>query len=318
MNWRWIAETAPKVLLPTLFIGVSARLAWNAWTQSWLGVDAQIYYRGSAAWLAGESPWSAVVYSLGQPAHYSALPTTVVLLAPATSLPEPAFVPLFLVASAIAAWYVIRKLGLPWYYLAFPPLFQGVQTGNPNVVLLALLLTGVPFLEALAPILKVYAAIPIVGRLRLRSAAWAAAFVVLTLPAMLLWVEYFATFMARSGRLLEEASGGWSAPLAGPVETVVTAIAVGLLWARDREAGSWLAVPALWPASQLHYAALAMPLLKDRWWLAAFLAVPIPGLPALAPFLVLGEMAVRSRRAATGARRVEDLHDATRPTGSDA
>ena len=74
-----------------------------------------------------------------------------------------------------------------------------------------------------------------------------------------------------------EASGGFSAPLACPIAVIIMAIAVAVLWFRDREAGCWLVAPALWPASQYHHASLAMPILKDRWWLGALLALQIPG-----------------------------------------
>jgi hypothetical protein len=293
MDWRWVRSNARGAFLATLFVVESARLVANAWVDSWLGIDAHIYYRGSAAWLAGQSPWDAVSYLLDQPAHYSALPTTVVLLAPFTVVAESPFVVGFVLVSALAAVYIVRVLGLPWYYLAFPPLVHGVQSGNPNVILLALLITQRPVLEAVAPILKVYAAIPIVMRARWRSAAWAIAFGAFTVFAAPLWIEYAGSYADRTSRLMIEAGGGFSAWQIGPVAVAVTVATVALLWWRDREAGSWLSVPALWPASQFHYSMLALPVLRDRWWLAAILALPIAGLPALAPILVLVERVLR-------------------------
>jgi hypothetical protein len=147
VNWRFVADRGTHGALAVLFLIISVRLGYNAWTTSWLGIDAHIYYRGSAAWLAGGNPWEALGYIImGQPLHYAALPTTVVLLAPFALLPEEVFVVGFIAASALAAAYIVRKLELPWYFLAFPPLFQGVQSGNPNVILFALLLCGRPVL----------------------------------------------------------------------------------------------------------------------------------------------------------------------------
>lgn len=293
INWRWLRARAPGAVLATLFLIESTRLAVAAWIDSWIGIDAHIYYRGSLAWIAGQSPWDSLSYFIDQPAHYSALPTTVLLLAPFALLPELAFVVGLILASALAAVYVVRTLGLPWYYLAFPPLFQGVQSGNPNVVLLALLLSGRPVLEALAPMLKVYAGIPLVLLGRWRSTGWALVFGALTLVAMPLWIEYLTTYADRTARLMIEAGGGYSAWKLGPVAVVIVAATLILLWRRDRKAGSWLAVPALWPASQLHYSIFALPVIGDRWWLAALLAVQLPSLPSAVPTVLLIEAAAR-------------------------
>ena len=46
-------DAGVHVVLATLFIVTSGRLALAAWTGGWLGLDARIYYRGSAAWVAG-------------------------------------------------------------------------------------------------------------------------------------------------------------------------------------------------------------------------------------------------------------------------
>ena len=61
---------------------------------------------------------------------------------------------------------------------------------------------------------------------------------------------------------------------------VPTAIAIVLLWRRDRKAAGWLAVPALWPSSEFHYATLAQPVMTPI--LAVLLAVPDKGLAPVA------------------------------------
>lgn len=62
-------------------------------------------------------------------------------------------------------------------------------------------------------------------------------------------------------------------------------------------AAAWVAVPALWPASQMHYSIFAMPLMKKRPWLAAVLALPWAGVPAVVPGLLALEYALAHRRS---------------------
>jgi hypothetical protein len=57
----------------------------------------------------------------------------------------------------------------------------------------------------------------------------------------------------------------------------VTVVALFLLALRDRRAAGWLAVPAVWPASQLHYSTMALPVMSPL--LAFFLAIPVFHLP---------------------------------------
>jgi hypothetical protein len=301
VNWRFVVTRLAHVALAVWFLVVVVALGSKAWTGSWIGVDAQIYYRGSAAWLAGGNPWEAVGSYDGGPLHYSALPTTVVVLAPFALLPEQVFVAGFIAASALAAVYLVRKLELPWYFLVFPPLFQGVQSGNPNVIVLALLLSGRPVLEAVAPLLKAYAGITLVLLGRRRSVVLAIAFGAMTLLALPLWALYLGHIADYGGRLVAEAHGGYSATLFGPVGIAVSFVSLLGLWRLERTSAAWLAVPALWPATEFHYSIFAMPLMRSRLWLAALLAFPIPGLPALVPALVVAELLLRrawSRRSA--------------------
>ena len=51
-----------------------------------------------------------------------------------------------------------------------------------------------------------------------------------------------------------------------------------------RERAGWLAVPALWPATQWYYSSLALPALTPI--AAALIAVPVPGFAVLAAIAV--------------------------------
>ena len=184
--------------------------------------------------------------------------------------------------SAVAAVYIIRRLELPWWWLAFPPLVLGVGSANPGVVLLALLLWGHPVAEAIACGLKVYAVVPLVARKRVAGLA-ASAFVfgitVILAPGL---VAYLNQGQEVTGRLVTEALGGagasaflWLIPL--------TVLAIIVIARYDLPAAGWLAVPALWPAGQFHYAVMALPVV--RLWPAALMAMPVPGFLAVAVIL---------------------------------
>jgi hypothetical protein len=286
-----------RVFLPLLFLGVSAWLVRAAWGLGWLGVDGRIYYRASAAWLAGGDPWEAVAFIGTSPMHYAALPTMVILGAPFTILPEVVAVGLWIAMSAVATLYVVRTLRLPLYWLVFPPVVEGVLSANPSLILLALLVSGRPVLQAIAPMLKVYGVIPLLGERRWRALAWAAAFGALSLLAWPLWQMYLSDFSGRSARLLAETLGG-NSNVGDPLYLAVGLLSIGVLALIDLRAAGWLAVPAFWPASQFHYNTLAMPVMHPI--LAVGLAIPNSGGP---PFVIALYVAWRVAQKALVIRR---------------
>jgi hypothetical protein len=75
--------------------------------------------------------------------EYSASPVhlTVLAFAPFVVIPDPIFRVLAVAARRIAAAWIVRHVGLP-YWLAFPPLVAGVMVANPGVICIALALTG--------------------------------------------------------------------------------------------------------------------------------------------------------------------------------
>ncbi len=246
-----------------------------------LGGDALIYYRASAAWLHGGNPWLAGVTDGTASFHFYALPPAVVLLSPFALLPEAWVQPVGIAIEAAAAVYVIRRLQLAWWWLLFPPLVSGVLAGNPSIGLLALLVASSPIAGGLAATLKVYAGLPLLGEGRWRAIAIAIGFAVVTIAvAPGLWVQFLTNALSLEGRLMNESNGGFSAYQYGLGVTALIGAAVLILATIDRRAAGWLAPIAIWPASQFHWATLAMPLRSP--WLAAVLAVQIQGLPALA------------------------------------
>jgi len=277
-----------SVLLPVWFAVLGIGHLYLLGTDA-IGVDTRIYYRGSAAWLAGEDPW-AVVASYTVPYgtnyyHYAALPSATVLLSPLALLPEAAAVGLAVVASVAAAVYIVRALGLAWWWLLFPPLLEGVWAGNPGVILLALLVSGRWAALAVAPVVKAYLGVPpfLEGRLRPLVAS-----ALLGLGTILVAPDLWRSFLSQAGfvsqRLMSESGGGYGAS-AYPLLYLLAVPAVLALLAWRRRHGAWLAVPALWPASEFHYSTFLMPIVRPGGAglaLAAALAVPVRGLPVVA------------------------------------
>jgi hypothetical protein len=253
-----------------------------------LGLDARIYYRGVVTWLSGGDPWTASVSAGGAAYHYAGSPVTTILMAPASLLSEDVFTAAWLLLTWVAAAWTLRRVHLPIWWLLFPPISEALFSANPQLVVLALLLTGRSWLAAIAAGLKVYAFIPLAGESRWRSIGRAVALYALTvLIAPSLWVRYVAQFGAISSRLASESILGFSAFYV-PDLLAVTVIALALLALRDRRAAGWLAVPAIWPASQLHYSTMALPVMSPL--LAIFLAIPLFHLP---PEIIIVEVVRR-------------------------
>jgi hypothetical protein len=271
-RWLWFFLPGAFVFLwvMTFLVGFN----WQA-----VGFDARIYYHGSAAWLAGENPWTTGALLNGRLFSYAGLPPTAILLAPLTILPEEAVVWLWLVLSLAAAIVVVRALRLPIVWIAYPPLLYGVMAANPHVILLALLVAGGTWSGALAAVLKVVAIPPLVGEHRWRALLLAAAAMG---ASVLLFPGLWSSFLHQAGTVQEtingESGGGFSA-WGKPMLFIPTVIALGVLARIDLRASAWLVVPALFPTTQYYYAMFALPV--DPF-LAAAMAFPMPWVPPLA------------------------------------
>jgi hypothetical protein len=218
---------------------------------------------------------------------YAGSPATTVLLAPSALFSEDQFTALWLVLSVLSAVAIIRWLRFPLWWMLFPPTAEALYSGNPQIVVLMLLLAGASrpgFLaDSLAVGLKVYAFIPLFGERHWRRICLALVLTLATVAvAPSLWIEYVQQFGAISARLAQESQGGYSA-FGFPILVVPTVMALLLLWRRDRKAAAWLAVPALWPASEFHYSTFAQPVMTPL--LAVLLAVPTPQLAPVAVIL---------------------------------
>jgi hypothetical protein len=302
-DWRLVRRVA-RSLPVLLFIPLSVADVFASLARGWLGTDAHLYYQASAAWLAGANPWDVSVHHSGLVFHYYALPTTVLALAPFTVLPESVFVPFWVGAQVVAAAFVVHRLRLAWWWLAFPPLVKGVLVGNPSLVVLALALAAHPLLNSIAALLKVYMGIPLLGERRWRAIGLALGLGAVTLVlAPGLWADFIGGAAARNDRLLVEANGGYSG-FRDPLLFAGASLAIMMIARKDLRVACWLAPIALWPGSQFHWSTLAMPVMTTP--LAYLLALPAHGLPPIAVMvyaLIVEIPSIRSRRMSDRRKR---------------
>jgi hypothetical protein len=284
-----------QVGLPAWFVAID--LLWIA-KPDILGIDARHYQRAADAWLAGGDPWA--VTETGIP--YAAGPHTLLFFAPTSVLPLTASTWLWLLAGAAAAVWLVRRLELPWWYLLFPPLLHGVWNGNPQTIALALLVQGSVVGAVVAVGLKLYAALPLLTRWRhLVIAVAVLAVVTLVLP----WQLYVERGFGVGSHLQTAWNGSaWRVPL------LVLPTLVGL-WILRRQGAEWFAVPAVFPATQFYYVAMALPAIVGRRVVTALLALPMV---LMVPLVVLGlatiELLNARRSGTTGviSRQVAEGH----------
>jgi hypothetical protein len=258
-----------RIGLPAWFVVID--LLWIA-KPAVLGIDARHYQRAASTWLAGGDPWS--VTESGIP--YAAGPHTLLFYAPTSVLPLDVSTWVWLLGGVVAAVWLVRRLELPIWWLAFPPLFHGVWNGNPQTIALALLVQGSLAGAIVAVGIKLYAAIPLLARWRHLVIALAVlAVVTLILP----WQLYLDRGLGVGSHLQTAWNGSaWRIPIL----VIPTLIA---LWVIRRQGAEWYAVPAVFPATQFYYVAMAMPALVGRPIVAALLALPAV---LMAPLVVIG------------------------------
>ena len=245
--------------------------------------DSTLYLRGTAAWLRGEDPWSVHMTTL----YFAAAPPSLLPMVPFALLPEPVGLAILFVLALAASFWTLRRLGLPWWWITWPPLVDNLWNGNPQLFLVPLLLSSAAWF---APIVKAYAVVPLIIQLRLRTLFITAVFLLLTLP-LLPWGLFLGRLSETSTLLSEQSQGGMSAWFF-PVLVPFAAIA---LIAMGRERASWWAIPALWPSTQWYYSLMAMPALTPLT--AAILAAPVQGGPAVAAVVAAIEVWWRARQA---------------------
>jgi hypothetical protein len=175
---------------------------------------------------------------------------------------------------------LIRRLGLPFWWILFPPLTHAIWNGNPQTVMLALLIVGTSVASGFAAITKLYALLPIAFHPRRLFAA--GLMLLATLP-IVPWQLYLEHGLGVGSHLGTAWNGSaWRFPILVPPTLIA-------LWLLRRNGAEWFSVPAVFPATQFYYVSTALPALVSRPMLAALLAVPIPMLTPLAVLLLAAQ-----------------------------
>jgi hypothetical protein len=274
---RW-TRAAPAAFLAAEFVVLDAAYFVGRPT----GLDARVYLAAARAWLAGGDPWATGSDGV----LFAAPPPSLLPVAPFAWLSPDAFTALVIGASIVAALFALRRLGLPFWWLLFPPIVEALSVGSLNILVLAALLTRGAWIGAVA---KTYAAVPLLVLGRFRQLAIAVAVGLVTLP-ILPWATFFGHDL---GYVLSVQAGGGRSAWINPI--LLVPIALVALAAIGRRRAAWWAVPALWPATQFHYSVFALPA-RLSTPAAAVLALPVPG-AAVAAVAVEGLLRLARRRA---------------------
>lgn len=275
-----------QVALPAWFVWIG--VVYPAFHARTLAIDARLYQQATNAWLTDGDPWALAAG--GTP--YAAAPWSLLTYLPTAWLPVEVAAWTWMVMGFVAALWILHRLKMPLWWLAFPPLAQALWNGNAQPLVLAALLVRAPLGVTVAGALKLYGFVPAIFARRWRELAIAALFLAVTLLVLPwgLYVEHGFALDAIAGHTWN--GSAWRFPPLIP-------LALGALWVLRNRGAEWFAIPALWPGTQTLYHVFALPALAGRPWLAAALALPVP---LLAPVAVIG-YALLSLRAAPRAWR---------------
>lgn len=285
-----------RIGLPAWFVAID--LLWIA-KPDVFGIDARHYQRAASAWLAGRNPFEV----LEGTTPYLSGPHTLLFYAPTSLVPLPLAVAFWMTIGAAASVWLVRRLGLPLWWILFPPLAHSIWNGNPQTMALALLVLGGPLAAVVAVGLKLYTGL--VLAVRPRDAFVTGLLLLVTLP-FVPWLLYVGQGAAATEHLASAWNGSaWRIPLLIPPTLLG-------LWLLRRKGAEWFAVGALWPATQFYYVAMALPALVKRPVVAAALALPMPLMTpivviALAVVEVVHDRSARSTNPDPRAVSIETL-----------
>jgi hypothetical protein len=254
-----------SAVLPIVFIFFSGRwfAAFLAGPDSF-GYDARLYAIAARAMLEGRDPYTADLFG----GTFAGPPTSLLPLVPFAYLPQPVVAVTWIAVNLVIAVLVLRRLQLPPWWLAFPPLFFPIFVGSVEIPMIGLLILG-GRLRGLSMVIKPYAALPLVAERLWRDLALGVAVTVVSL-AILPWGMFVSELPRIQAALTNQAFG--SNATADPRLLVIAVIALASLGIRR---ALWLATPVLSPLARVHYAAMTVPVLTPL--LALFWAIQVPG-----------------------------------------
>lgn len=247
------------------------------------GYDGMLYRDATLRWLAGGDPWTLRAGD----AVFGAPPPTLLAMLPFAVLPD-ALARIALVGLGVgASIWLIRRLRLPIWWLAFPPLVDGLYIANPHVFVVPLLVAGA---GPLAILVKVYAGAVPALLLRWRTLAVTLLIVLASAP-FLPWALFIERWPQVSAALASQSGGGGLSVLATPLLLPVALVAAAII---GRERLVWWAVPVFWPYTQWYYASMVLPVATPAAAIA--LSMPVPGATTLAIAVAAIEVILVRRR----------------------
>ncbi len=189
------------LIVPAWFVIVSA-IRLSALVPTTPGYDGMLYRDATLRWLDGGNPWAIPANG----AVFGAPPPTLLAMLPFALVPEPVARISLVLLGVMASVWLIRRLRLPLWWLAFPPLVDGLYIANPHVFVAPLIVAGA---GPLAVVTKVYAAPILVLLLRWRALVITASFFVLTAP-FLPWTQFIDHWAEINAALASQSRGGLS------------------------------------------------------------------------------------------------------------
>lgn len=280
-----LRAAAAKIGLPAWFIAID--LLWIAKPEV-LAIDARHYQRAATAWLAGADPWLVTEQGVG----FAPGPHTLLFYAPTSLLPLWLSEFVWMAVGLAASVWLVHRLGLSLWWVLFPPLTHSIWNGNPQTVVLALLVAGGTIPAVLAVALKLYAGLVLL--VRPKDLVIAGVVFLVTLP-ILPWAFYLRDLGTIATYLVGSWDGSaWRIPILIPPTLIA-------LWILRRKGAEWYVVPAVWPSIQFYYVAMALPAVVGRPVLAAAFALPVPLLvPVTVMILAARELAAGRPTLASG------------------
>jgi hypothetical protein len=284
---RKTAPTVVRAVLIAVFFVVTMTMALPVVVVGLrLGWDAPVYTEAARAWLEGGNPWIPHGYAF----PFAGPPPSFLPFLPFVVVPPGVTSVAWVGIAAVSGVYSLRKLGLPLWWLLFPPVSLAIMAGSSALLVTALLVRGGVIANGLAVVTRIYAAIPLLILGKWRSLVVAAGMLAVTLP---MWPQWFA-----EREQWQAAFAGGAADLSAASMPWLIPFAILGLVLMGRERAAWLVVPVLWPDTQPYYAVIALPALVRSPFVALSLALPIPGLVVAGMFA----QALASRAATPGAR----------------
>ena len=169
-----------SLVVPIVFALVSG---WNLLDglldPRYFGAHAVIYTDAARAWLTGGDPWR-----VGPPnVIFAGPPPMLIPFVPFIGLPVDVTRVVWIGGTAMLAIWMLRRLRLPAYWLAFPPLFLAIELGHIEVVILWLVVFG-GLASGLAALIKPYASLALLAERRWQALAVGLVVFLATLPIL--------------------------------------------------------------------------------------------------------------------------------------